>query len=77
MPTNLELASYPNTSPETLALLAKDEDWSIRYYVAKNPNTSPEVLALLANDEDSYVSRMALDNPNLPDEYKMLYLLEK
>ena len=44
--------------------------------LSQNPNTSSETLVLLANDEDSYVSRMALENPNLPEEYKMLYLME-
>ena len=35
----LELASNPNTSAETLAELAKDEDWIVRSYAASNPNT--------------------------------------
>ena len=47
MSANLELASNPNTSPKTLALLAKDKDYTIRCPIATNPNTSPETLALL------------------------------
>lgn len=35
-----EMAMNPNTSAETLALLAKDEDDFVRFVVAQNPNTS-------------------------------------
>jgi len=37
--SNYDLATNPNTSPETLASLAKDEDYSIRWLVARNLNT--------------------------------------
>ena len=70
------MALNPNTPSEILALLAKEEDWSVRYYVAKHPNISPETLTLLAKDDDSYISEAAFKNPNLPNEYKMLHLME-
>jgi hypothetical protein len=35
----LELAININTSTETLAELAKDEDWYVRSCAANNPNT--------------------------------------
>ena len=60
----LELAENPNTSPETLKVLATDEDSVVRYGVAKNPNTSPETLKVLATDEDSFVRYGAKKNPN-------------
>jgi hypothetical protein len=63
-----ELASNPNTSPETLTLLADDEDSVVRFWVAKNPNTSPETLDRLANDENYLVRRAVATNPKaLPE----------
>ena len=43
------LAGNPNPPPQTLTILATDEDEEIRQLVAKNPNTSPETLVMLAN----------------------------
>ena len=36
----LERAKNPSTDEDTLAALAKDEDWYERSTVARNPNTS-------------------------------------
>lgn len=38
----LEMAMDPNTSAEVLAVLAQDDDWRVRYEVARNPSTSAE-----------------------------------
>ena len=76
IPIKLEIAENPNTSPETLALLAKDEEYDIRREVAVNPNTPLKTLALLANDKDKDVSEITFKSPILPNEYKMLHLME-
>ena len=60
----LEMARNPNTSAETLALLAQDEDDDVRYEVAGNPSTSAETLALLAKDEDWQVRAAVAWNPH-------------
>jgi hypothetical protein len=35
----IDLANNPTTPPETLTILARDENSDVRYWVAKNPNT--------------------------------------
>jgi hypothetical protein len=42
--TNRELAQDPNTTPEILKTLATDDNYSVRWRVAKHPNTTPEML---------------------------------
>ena len=68
-----ELARNPNTSPETLAMLAKDIEWVVRASVAKNPNASPETLAMLAKDIEWGVRASVAENPNTsPDLLRIL-----
>jgi hypothetical protein len=58
-----ELAKNPNTPPETLTILARDEDSDVRRGVANNPNTPPETLTILARDENSDVRWGVARNP--------------
>jgi hypothetical protein len=51
-------------SPETLTILAQDEDLDVRWRVASNPNTPPEILTILAQDGDVIVRSLATQNPN-------------
>jgi hypothetical protein len=37
----MELRATPNTPPETLTILARDEDWRVRRGVACNPSYNP------------------------------------
>ena len=60
----LALAQNPNTSVETLKILATDENSYVRCSVAENPNTSPETLKTLATDENSSVRLGVAENPN-------------
>ena len=39
-----ERANNPNTPPETLTILARDEDSGVRYCVANNPSSTREVI---------------------------------
>jgi hypothetical protein len=64
--SNYHLARNPNTSAETLARLANDDDDSVRRGVAINPNTPPETLERLANDEKWSVRYYVTRNPNTP-----------
>jgi hypothetical protein len=34
----IKVAKNSNTTPETLKILATDENYSVRYWVAQNPN---------------------------------------
>jgi hypothetical protein len=63
-----ELATNPNTPPETLTILARDEYSGVRWNVARNPNTPPETLTILARDENYDVRRRVALNPNTPPE---------
>jgi hypothetical protein len=63
-----ELAQNPNTPPETLTILARDEGVGVRCSVADNPNTPPEILTILARDEDGYVRYWVERNPNATRE---------
>jgi HEAT repeat protein len=63
-----ELAQNPNTPPEALTLLARDENSSVRWRVAQNPNTPPEILTILARDENWNVRWGVAQNPNTPPE---------
>ena len=45
--------------------------------VALNPNTPIGTLRKLLYHPYSKIKENVLKNPNLPDEYKMLYLMEK
>ena len=40
-------AKDPNTSPETLSVLATDKDWGIRYEVARHPNATELIRRLV------------------------------
>jgi hypothetical protein len=51
--SNYNLARNHNTSPETLARLANDDDYWVCNMVAENPNTPPETLDLLVVDGNS------------------------
>jgi hypothetical protein len=49
-------AEDPNTPPETLALLAEDEEeWWVRRGVAENLSTQADTLNQLAQDDEGYV----------------------
>jgi len=61
-----DLASNPNTPPEILTILARDEDEVVRRRVADNPNTPPEILTILARDEDYDVRCRVTENPKAP-----------
>jgi hypothetical protein len=73
----LELAKNPNTSVETLKVLATDEDSSVRYWVVKNPNTLVETLNVLATDENADVRYWAAYNPNTPVEILKVLATDK
>jgi hypothetical protein len=62
------VANNPNTPPETLTFLARDENWSVRCRVAYNPNTPPEILTILARDKDVDVRWHVERNPNATRE---------
>jgi hypothetical protein len=63
------VATNPNTPPETLDRLVND-DVGVRIGAAQNPNTSPETLERLANDEDWCVRCEVAANPNAPQYIK-------
>ena len=60
----IKVAKNSNTTPETLKILATDEDSYVRHWVAQNPNTPPEILQLLATDVYYYVRFHVTRNPN-------------
>ena len=66
--TRLKLAQNPNTPPEILTILARDEDEDVRWRVAHNPNTPPEILTHLARDKDGDVRYYVERNPNATRE---------
>jgi hypothetical protein len=49
--TNLELAENPNTPPETLELLATDENSNVRWRVTQNPNATEEICLMVRAKE--------------------------
>jgi hypothetical protein len=63
-----DLARNPNTPPEVLTILARDEDYWVRCGVARSPNTPPETLTILARDKDWGVRCGVAWNPNTPPE---------
>ena len=69
----------PNTSPNTLAELAKSSDSIIRCYVAKNPSLPVEVLIELVKDSDIQVRECALKNINFSDleEHQQMLIAEE
>jgi len=68
-----KLAEDPNTPAATLVKLAEDENWSVRWHVAKNTKTPGRVLTKLANDEDWRVLQNVAKNPSTPqDTLRML-----
>ncbi len=73
----IELASNPNTPPETINELAKDRDEYVKYNVARNPNTPIYTLNQLAKDSDEYVREAA--NLNLQKDSIVInaYLIAK
>ena len=84
MTANLENINYdikdsmalnPNTTLETLALLAKDEEWIVRGFTVTNSNIIFDCLIELLQDENLDVRKTALRHPRVPDEYKMLIFM--
>ena len=69
---NIELAGNPNTSVETLKVLATDGDWDVRHWVAQHPNTPVEILKVLATDDDWSVRCGVTENSNTPEEIHKL-----
>lgn len=55
------LASNPSVFPETLHLLATDENWLVRMSVIHNPSTSTETLTTLTQDTTVRVREAASD----------------
>ena len=64
----IKLAKDPNTSQESLRILATDENSYVRRRVARNQNTPQELLRILATDEDSYVRLGVAENQNTSQE---------
>ena len=73
----LEQASNPKTPPKVLEQLATDEDWDVRWEVARNLNTSPKTLEKLATDRNSDVRRRVAGNPNTPHYIKKYLKIQK
>jgi len=71
----LQLAQNPNTSTETLAVLATDKDYLVRFWVALNSNTSTETLSILATDENYWVRRWVVKHPNATEMIRRLVLM--
>jgi hypothetical protein len=71
-----KLAKNPNTPPELLEVLATDEDWEVRYWVATNPNTPPEALKVLATDKYGNVRYCVAKNPNSTELMRRLVLMK-
>ena len=65
----------PNTPTKTLKLLATDEDYWVRCWVARNPNTPLESLQILATDEDHWVRLYVAQNPNRTELIERLVLM--
>jgi hypothetical protein len=63
-----DISSNPNTPPETLELLAQDENSHVRWWVSRNPNTPVEILEILATDRDYNVRSSVTTNPNATEE---------
>ena len=61
---------------EQLSCMAKNDRYEIRYWVSSQPNTPIHILIDLFHDKNDIVKYSAFENPNLPEEYKMLYLME-
>ncbi|WP_372366806.1 hypothetical protein [Candidatus Uabimicrobium sp. HlEnr_7] len=67
------IAKNDKTSPETLAMLAKDEDIFVKRNVASNPSSTSNILSILADDKDVFVRRLVVRHPSvlLNDLYKI------
>ena len=61
------LAKY-STDSDILNKLSQDEDYYVRYWVARNPNTKPENLDVLSRDEYPDVRYWVARNPNTKSE---------
>ena len=66
--TKEEILSLSRRKQEELAILATDEDYYVRYWIARNPNTPIETLVILATDEDVDVRYWIASNPNATEE---------
>ena len=63
----------PDTPPELLVFFVKDEDASVRSFLAKNRNTPLKALYILAKDEDEDVrSSLASSRHNPPEVMEIL-----
>ena len=64
----VSLAFDHNTSSKTLDELSNNENWQVRYFVAKNKNTSSETLDKLSKDEYWGVRESVASNLNTRPE---------
>jgi hypothetical protein len=61
-------AESPNTPPEDLSQLARDQDVEVRWRVARNINTPDCVLVYLAKDFYWYTRLKVANNPKTSTE---------
>jgi hypothetical protein len=69
------IARNPNTSSETLQILATDKNYGVRCGVAENPNTSSESLQTLATDKYSGVRYHVGRHSNATELIRRLVLM--
>jgi len=73
----IKLVRDPNTSKETLNVLATDKSADVRYWVSCNPNISQESLAILATDKDPGVRHWVALNSNTSQESLAILATDK
>ncbi|NBW57228.1 hypothetical protein EBR43_05480 [bacterium] len=64
----IDIASDINTSPETLDELSMNENWGVRWQVARNFNAKPETLDYLSKDEIASIRCEVASNLNTTSE---------
>lgn len=64
----IHIAGHRNTPPETIALLARNEEPHIRAQVAGRKNAGEETLRRLADDDKSFIRSAVAANPKTPQD---------
>ena len=66
--SRINVASDPNTRPDTLRKLSDDSRYEIRAEVGFNPNTPTDILTKLAEDDSEDVRVCVAQNPHTPED---------
>ena len=70
------VAMNPNCPIHILEILARDNDWRVRWGVAMNPNCPSNILEILSHDPEYLMRYSVAEHANCPIDIKISFILQ-